>query len=184
MQGRVLIVEDDSVLLDILVETFEGRGYSVHPSKSGTEALDVMETLGFDAVITDLVMDGEDGLAVLEKAREKNPEAAAVLLTGYGDMTSALRALRLSADDYILKPISAQVLADRVEEILTAREKRRREILAGLSLICCTRCQKIHDQEGPWRPVEEFLENRTGARVVSALCPECMKEGSQKPGGK
>ncbi len=182
MKGRALIVEDDSVLLDILAETFQDRGFSVHPAASGDEALAVLEIEGFSVIVTDLVMEGADGLAVLEKARERNPEAAAVLLTGYGDMTSAVRALRLGADDYILKPVSALGLADRVEDILAKKEKRIQEILAGFSLFCCARCGRVREPSGSWETLEEFLESRRqGGQVHSVLCPDCSKKG---PGGE
>jgi CheY-like chemotaxis protein len=96
---RILLVDDDPHILTGVAKDLESEG-----SENGEQAIAWLEKTFFDVVITDLVMQPMDGIDVLKKAKALNPETKVIVLTGYGGMTSAIDALRLNADDYLLKP--------------------------------------------------------------------------------
>ena len=123
---ELLLVEDNSSLLDLLRRTFTGKGYRVTTASSGEDALNVLNSKPFDLIITDLYMYRVDGLAVLKKAKELNPETMVILLTGDHDVKVAVDALRLDADDYLLKPFNPAELWERVTACIDKLECRRK----------------------------------------------------------
>ncbi|BBO92796.1 hypothetical protein DSCOOX_59760 [Desulfosarcina ovata subsp. ovata] len=86
----------------------------------------LLEMIHFDLVITDLVMDRIDGIGGLKAAKEKNRETMVLILTGYGDMGSAIGALRLDADDYMLKPCEPDEMRIRVSRCFDRLEAARK----------------------------------------------------------
>ena len=105
---NLLLVDDDPFILEGIGEDLESNGYQVTRASSGETAVDLLESTPFDMVITDLVMDSTDGIQVLKKTKELNSETQVIILTGFGDMDSAIEALRSQADDFLLKPCESQ----------------------------------------------------------------------------
>jgi hypothetical protein len=127
-------------------------------------------------------MDPIDGLAVLRKAKEQNPDAVVMIVTGHAALESAIDALRLHADDYILKPCEPDELLFRVTRGLDRVQQRRRlRVYEDLLPVCCV-CGAIRDDagrapgSGPWVPLERFIEQRSGCGVTSAYCPTCAED--------
>jgi len=88
-------------------------------------SVELLNESSFDLVITDLVMTPIDGMEVLKKSKEINPEMMVMILTGFGDMTSAIDALRLGANDYMLKPCEPEEMYFRVSSCLDKLELRQ-----------------------------------------------------------
>ncbi|MEA3361407.1 MAG: response regulator [Thermodesulfobacteriota bacterium] len=101
---HILLVDDDRSILRTISPFLESNGYRVTTSESGEYAIELLKKQSFDIIITDLVMKTIDGLQVLKKAKEKSQETMVIILTGYSDITLAIDALRIGADDYLLKP--------------------------------------------------------------------------------
>jgi signal transduction histidine kinase len=101
---RVLVVDDEETVTVTLQGILELDGYSVTASISGEIALELMRTHPFDVVLTDLRMDGVDGLDLLRELHTISPDSVAIVLTGYGSIDSAVQALREGAYDYLVKP--------------------------------------------------------------------------------
>jgi len=101
---RVLVVDDEETVTVTLQGILELDGYSVTASTSGEIALELMRTHPFDVVLTDLRMDGVDGLDLLRELHTISPDSVAIVLTGYGSIDSAVQALREGAYDYLVKP--------------------------------------------------------------------------------
>src|SRR3990172_51133 len=101
---NLLIVDDDPFILEGIGEDLESRGYQVTRANSGDRAVEILQQADFDLVITDLVMEKTDGIQVLKKTKEIDATIMVIILTGFGDMLSAIEALRSQADDYMLKP--------------------------------------------------------------------------------
>lgn len=103
---RVLVVEDEADLRELLVEYFRGKGHVVTGAADGRAAITALERDTFDLVLTDLQLPGVDGLGVLAAARRLFPAIYVVIVTGFASLDSAIQAVRLGAYDYLTKPFS------------------------------------------------------------------------------
>ena len=101
---RLLIIDDDQFILRSFVTILEREGYEVVGIDSGNRALELIKKERFHLILTDLMMDGVDGLGVLKEAKKLNPEVVVVIITGFDSMESALEAMRCGAYDYLIKP--------------------------------------------------------------------------------
>jgi DNA-binding response OmpR family regulator len=120
---RVLLVDDDEAVRDMMSTTLEHKGFEVVPAASVTEALKLITTKSFDVLITDLHMPNpSDGFAVVTAMRHSQPDALTLLVSGYPDVKSAMDAILLEADDIIVKPFEAGKLAEMVHEKLLSRK--------------------------------------------------------------
>jgi DNA-binding NtrC family response regulator len=185
-QYNLLLVDDDPFILEGIGEDLERRGYLVTRVNSGEKALELLQTSSFDLVITDLVMERTDGIQVLKKTKEVDASTMVILLTGFGDMLSAIEALRNQADDYMLKPCESDEIFFRVERCLEKLELTRRIHIYQKILPMCCMCKKIRDDTGKspgygeWVPVEQFIHERARLDITSSYCPECAQKALQQ----
>ena len=136
--GRILIVDDDSLIRDSLRETLKLEGYRVEVAASGVEAQEKTESFPADIVITDMRMPEMSGLDLLRWMKQKHPGSAVLLVTGYGSIENAVEAMKEGASDYITKPImdnEIKVIIQRILEHkrLAEENKSLREQIASLS---------------------------------------------------
>jgi DNA-binding NtrC family response regulator len=132
---RILIAEDDPNLGEALVSYLREKGHAVDLARHGGEALDLLSRQDYSLILTDLVMPEADGLAVLRAARQRNPAALVVIMTGHASLVSALQATREGAYDYLRKPFNLQeieVAVDNAARLLHLREENGR-LLAKLN---------------------------------------------------
>jgi len=122
---NVLLVDDEIQILTILAEMLEVAGIQVHICNGGDDALAYLDNHQIEVMVSDLRMPGMNGLELLQKARAKDPDLQMVILTGFGDMKSAVEALRAGAYDYLSKPIDAERL---VQTLKIGAEQRRLKI--------------------------------------------------------
>jgi two-component system NtrC family response regulator/two-component system response regulator HydG len=119
---RIAVVDDESESLASISRALRKVGYEVISFEDGEAALRHVETLrDVDLVVSDLKMPRVDGLDLLKAVREVNPEAGFLIVTGHGTVESAVDAMKLGADDYILKPLDLFELRDRVYRIVERR---------------------------------------------------------------
>ena len=179
---HLLLVDDDPFILTGIGKDLEAEGYRVETASSGEEACQKLEQTAYDLIITDLVMDRVDGIQVLKKAKETHPETMVLILTGYGNMSSAIDALRLNADDYMLKPCEPAEINFRVSRCLEKLETERRILLYENMLPVCCVCKKIRDDRGKepgsgeWIPLEKYLYDKAGLETTSTYCPICARK--------
>lgn len=128
----LLVVDDDIVELRALCDSLREEGYAASCHDEPARALDVMGERSFDLLLTDLRMPGIDGLTMLRKARESDPDIGVIVMTGYGTVQSAVESLHLGAVDYVQKPITLAALLPVLRRSLhlraMAREKRALEV--------------------------------------------------------
>ena len=105
MAERLLIVEDEETLRESLKRVFIREGYEVEVSRSVEASLTMMEEQSFDLIITDIILPGLDGIELLKRCREQNPEQLIIVMTAFASLETAVEALRGGAYDYIIKPI-------------------------------------------------------------------------------
>ena len=119
---KILLVDDDPLILKGVGKYLEKKGYQVTTTDNGEKAIKLLEDSTFDLVITDLVMEHINGIQVLKESKRLNPDVMNIILTGHGDMESTIDALRLDADDYLLKPCGDKELDYRIASCLEKLE--------------------------------------------------------------
>ncbi len=118
---HVLVVDDEREIRDLLVTVLEQRGYRVTARADGTTALGDLDAGDVELLITDLRMPEVDGLQLVERAKERQPDLASIVVTAYASTESAVQALRFGVDDFITKPFTVSDLCRTVERVLDAR---------------------------------------------------------------
>src|ERR1700742_4840380 len=117
MVERILLVEDDPRLADMLVEYLGQAGFSVMHASLGTAALEKLDAAAYDAVVLDLMLPDMDGLDVCRQLRARY-ETPVLMLTARGDAVDRIVGLEIGADDYLPKPFEPRELVARIRAIL------------------------------------------------------------------
>jgi len=137
---RVLLVDDDDAVREMMELTLEAKGFDVIPAASVTEALKLIVAETFDVLITDLHMPNpSDGFAVVTAMRHAQPSALTLLVSGYPDVKSAMEAILLQADDIIVKPFEPKKIANVVHDKLKTRKvaaRTQKERVAAILQRC------------------------------------------------
>ena len=120
---KVLLVDDDEAIRDMMTATLEHKGFDLVAAANVTEALNLITTMRFDVLITDLHMPNPSaGFAVITAMRHLQPNALTLLVSGYPDVKSAMDAILLEADEIIVKPFETGKLADLVHDKMLSHE--------------------------------------------------------------
>ncbi len=119
---RILVVDDEELIREIICSVLDQAGFECRPVTSGTEALNVLHSDdGYSAVVSDVIMDGMDGLTLLAKIRREHPDLPVVMVTAVHDISVALAAIRNGAYDYLLKPFEREQLLASVRRAVENR---------------------------------------------------------------
>jgi len=116
MEARVLLVDDEKDFLASMSERMRIRGMDVTTAASAKEALAIIESDVFDAVILDFQLPEMDGMAVLKKIKARHPEAQIILLTGHASLERGVEAIKIGASDYLEKPADMEALSKKIIE--------------------------------------------------------------------
>jgi len=114
---NIMIVDDEMIVRESLFHWFQKSGHFVETASSGTEALDRLETYPFELLFVDIKMPGMDGIELLEKVKAEYPDTIVIIITAYGSIESAVKAMKLGASDYLLKPFKPDHLSLVMERI-------------------------------------------------------------------
>ncbi|MEU6829281.1 response regulator transcription factor [Nocardia beijingensis] len=117
-EARVLIVDDEPMIIELLAVSLRFQGFEVATALSGTEALDRARTFRPDALVLDVMMPGMDGFGMLRRLRADGVTAPVLFLTARDDVDDKLTGLTLGADDYVTKPFSLEEVIARLRVIL------------------------------------------------------------------
>jgi DNA-binding NarL/FixJ family response regulator len=118
----ILLVDDEEIIRTSLGLAIQEAGHEIVTAGDGESAIAVLQENTVDLVITDLMMEPVDGIQLLDRIKHLNSRIPVIILTAYGDMNSAIDALRLGADDYLLKPCNIDELMLRVSNCLEKRD--------------------------------------------------------------
>jgi len=121
----ILIVDDDQNIRFAFRKTFEKRKYKILTAASGKEALKVLKENAPSLIFMDIMMPGTDGLEILQKIKEAHTTIPVIIITGYGTMQTAMKAIKLGAYEYLTKPLDidkVRLIADRALEMVRLRE--------------------------------------------------------------
>ena len=119
----LLIVEDDKSFLQRLARAMEGRGFTVTTAETVAEGITQLETASPAFAVVDMRLEDGNGLDVISALKRRRPDARAIILTGYGNIATAVNAVKLGAVDYLSKPVDA----DDVVAALLALDGRKAE---------------------------------------------------------
>ena len=115
---RVLLVDDDTGLLRLLTIRLGAAGFEVRTAEEGRQALGQLETFRPQVVVTDLRMDGMDGMALFEAVHDRNPTLPVIILTAHGSIPDAVDATQRGVFGYITKPFDSQELLARIRSAI------------------------------------------------------------------
>jgi len=167
MGYSVLVVDDDELVNEFLTETLQRAGYSCDTALSGEEGLDKFRDGCFDIVLTDLKMPQMDGMGLLDRIMQIAPETPVVVMTAYGTVDTAVRAIKKGAYHFLLKPTTPETLEvelGRISELLDLRsqnETLRRDL--------ADRFRNIVGKSKVMREVFELIQTVSNARTTILL---------------
>ena len=198
-EKTILYVEDDAGLARLIQKRLERDGYHVDIARTGPEAMQCIEKKTYDAVILDYNLPGKDGLEILRDISGALAEPPAmVMLTGAGNETVAVDAMKLGASDYMVKDADAgylNLIASVIERAMERKsliaakkhwEAEREQLIVELQealanvkrlgglLPICAACKKIRDDQGYWNQVEVFIHEHSEAAFTHSICPDCF----------
>jgi len=169
---RLLVVEDQRDLNDIIVRKLKSEGYAVDACRDGKEALDYIGLCEYDGIVLDILLPGVTGLEILRKIRAAGNHTPVLLLTALGNVGDRVSGLDAGADDYLVKPFDFDELLARIRAMLRRRDSRGSNILSHKGLVLDTASRTV-TRDG--RKIEltareysilEYLLQNTG-RVLS-----------------
>lgn len=172
IQGSLLLVDDDSQLLESMSDWLRSEGLEVDAVRGASEALELLSDRTYDLLLVDVRLGDGDGFDLLERIRRHQPDANVILMTGYGDADSALEAMRAGAADYLTKPIIDDELLMALERCVAQSQVReentqlRRELDRHYSL------DNIVGAEPRMRRVFEVIESVAETRATVLVTGE------------
>ncbi|GAB4322566.1 MAG: hypothetical protein Kow0074_14230 [Candidatus Zixiibacteriota bacterium] len=119
---RVLVVDDEAFIRDLLVDFFDKLGFEVVTAADGNAGVEAFRQGHYSAVLVDLKMPGKSGIETLSDIRALDTKTPVIIMTGYPTIDTSIEALRLGAYDYIIKPFKLQDLRDIVDRAIREQE--------------------------------------------------------------
>jgi CheY-like chemotaxis protein len=121
--ARIIVVEDDKSMNEILVETLGDDSHEVSTAFSGPEAIEICKSQTFDLLITDVRLPGIDGVETIDRIKRLQPKMKCIIITGYASEDTPVRAIRLNVNDYLFKPFSLAYFLNSVTRVLHQEEE-------------------------------------------------------------
>ena len=118
---EVMVVDDEETICEALAAWFSKDGYHVETAPSGHDALKRIHEKTFDVYLLDIKMPGMDGIELLSRIKEEQPEALVVMITAHGSIQTAVQAMKLGASDYLCKPFDPDELSLLMERVIATK---------------------------------------------------------------
>ncbi len=147
--AKILVIDDNDSLREGAVVVCERMGHDVLDAPSGEEGLRILKSASIDLVLTDLKMDGLDGIGVLKAVKEYDADIAVVIITAYATIETAVEAIKLGAFDYLQKPFSTDSLRHKVNQALRWRglQEKAARLEATTQVLSGNRDRPLSDEE-------------------------------------
>jgi two-component system response regulator PilR (NtrC family) len=160
--GRVLVVDDEEVVQDVLSRLLTRGGYQPEIVSTGEEALVRLARERFDAVLLDLMLPGRDGMSVLRESLERYPDIPVLMMTAFSSVEGAVEAMKLGAFHYLPKPFKNEEVLNLVAQAIAQSRLREENVQLRKALLERHRFEKI---VGRSRPMQELY------RLVDQVAP-------------
>ena len=157
-KGKILIVDDETVVRDSLGKWFSSEGYQARPVASAREALESITNMEYDVALLDIKMPGMDGMELQSRLKEADPELTVIIMTGYASVETAVQALKQGAYDYITKPIDPDELSHLVSNALEHRRARREVVRLRENLLEVSPSTELIGKAPGMKKVCELIE--------------------------
>ena len=158
---RIMVVDDEETICEALMAWFVKDGYKVETALSGAEALTLLQEKPFDIFLVDVKMPGMDGIELLSRIREKQPDAAVIMMTAHGSIQTAVEAMKRGASDYLCKPFDPDALSLLMERVLVHKNLQKENLLLKERLL-------VQQEEG----VDVFVIQSESMRKLFAAVEE------------
>ena len=174
---RILIVEDDIDLREMLQILLSQEGHQIDAVENGNEAWEAFNKRDYSVVISDWLMPELDGLELCRRVRaaDKPHYTYVILLTALQGKANHIEAMRAGVDDFMSKPYDPDELKARLmvaDRIVRLQDHVKR--LEGV-LPTCMYCKKIRDHSDRWVGIEQYITQRTEASFSHGVCPDCYE---------
>lgn len=160
--GTILVVEDEQSARESMAELLTGEGYEVLEAPDGESAITLVDKLDIDLVLLDLVLPGSNGIVVLRHIRESSPQTLVILMTGYASVETAVEAIRLGAQDYVLKPLLFEDILRKVQHLLAHRKLASENQLLR---------RELTDEFQPERPLGRSQAMQAVSALIKKVAP-------------
>lgn len=155
MNGRILVVDDDRTMCELIEADMQRRGFQVSWHTSAEEALRVLKDEEFDVVLTDIEMPGMNGIDLCDRVVSNRPDVPVIVITAFGSMETAVRAIRAGAYDFISKPVEMDILALTLERAIKHRDLQEKVKTLSEAL---ERTEKFDELLGSSMPMQNLYD--------------------------
>ena len=169
---RLLIVEDENDLRNIVKKRLVKEHYSVDACGDGLEAMDYIDMTSYDGIILDIMLPGKDGYEILRELRQREDDTPVLLLTAKDSIEDRVKGLDLGADDYLIKPFAFEELLARIRVLTRSKKQQDNVITLGNISLNTTTCE-LSSPSGSFLLTNKeyqmmlmFMNNKT--QVISA----------------
>jgi two-component system cell cycle sensor histidine kinase/response regulator CckA len=179
--GKILVVDDEVELKNILVEAVTSQGYEACGFNNGTEALAALRSEAFDVLLTDLMMPAMDGITLVKESMQIDPHLVCMVMTGQGTIQTAVDAMKEGAFDYVLKPFRLQTVLPVLTRAMNTRRMRLENLQLRETVAIYELAQAIAFTLDPQTVISKLADaalQQTDADEVSVLLP--VGEGSDE----
>jgi DNA-binding NtrC family response regulator len=172
MKGRVLIVDDEAAMCEMLAGQLERRGFSVLTSRSVDEAIPALRDAEVQVVVADHNMPGKTGIALCDYVTTNLPDLPVVLITAFGSMETAIAAIRAGAYDFLTKPFEIEELVLVLERALAHRALKDEVRRLRLAVAESTRFGDILGESGPVRAMCDLIDRAAASEATVLITGE------------
>lgn len=169
---QIMIVDDELVVRESFYHWFMKTGHIVETAASGEEALVKLEDRPFDILFVDIKMPGMDGIELLERVMDIYPETIVIIITAYGSIESAIKAMKIGASDYLLKPFKPDQLSLVLEKIVKQKKINSEYRYLKGCLEKMTRFDNIIGQSKPMLIIFELIPEIAQSDASILICGE------------
>jgi len=156
---KILIVDDELIMRESLAGWLVRDGHHVETVASGEKALAAIGATRFDILLVDIKMEGMNGLEVLRRIKETDPDTAVVMITAYGSIPSAIEAMKNGAYDYLLKPFDPNELGVIIEKIIEHQAQARENLFLREEVKDRSRFESMIGQSKPMQEIFDLIQD-------------------------